>query len=454
MSYVQPTDSTTKWKVRLRKWWPLLLWLGFSGGTVLLFEVGPFVYDVPNLFFLLLYLIAAHAAVILGFRSGCESRALLCRVSPIEEKTTRIIAILGCIALISIAVAVADDLSRGLSLTHVIEDPLGSRDAWQDENNLGMRYIDVLLGAATLPFIGLGIYAWRNCGRSIRVLVSTVLVMYSFHAVIGASRATFFALGCVFTIALSCCIASGRMKVKPVRWAIISLSLLIALLLYSSFIAQSRGGSVIEDYAEFASENFDTRPEVIGLIEKLPPVSQAAILQGAYYFTHSYKYLARCLDMDYAGSTYGLGFSRFLTRTYTKLSGSDALERRVYFERLVLEDRESPGIWCTGYAWIASDWTFPGSLIVLFILGRWLAQSWRESVAGLGIAAVPVMCWTFFIAVMLPIDCALSDYGALISFAVSLTAWKAARRLYLDPATGARKRPGLQHGIPLRESGT
>jgi hypothetical protein len=267
--------------------------------------------------------------------------------------------------------------------------------------------------------------------------------------VIGASRATFFGLGCVILIAVNCSIASGRIKVRVARFALNIAVVLAALLLYSSFIAQFRTGNQNVDYAEYASENFETRSEAIDLIKKLPPLSQAAVLQGALYFSHSYKYLARCLEMNYVGSTYGFGFSPFLTRTYTKISGSSDLERRVYFQRLVLEDGDSPGIWVTGYAWLASDWTFPGSLIILFALGLFLAQSWREAIAGVSIAAVPVMCWTFFIVVMLPIDFALSEYGDIISFVVSIVTWRIVRRRYLYRKNGIIGRPGLQYESPL-----
>jgi hypothetical protein len=420
----------------------------------LLFEVGPYLYDVTNPRALLLYLIAAHFAVLIGYRSAWKSNFSYRQIHREGDRTARIFRVLAAAAVLSIVIFLADDFSRGLSINHVIEDPLASRDAWQeDDAGLGLRYVAVLLDAATIPFVGIGIFSWKICGWKSRLLLAVVVFLHALHAVIGASRATFFALGWIVVIALASCIASGRMKLKPARWAISSVSLLIVFVLYSSFIAQTRTGSVITDYAEFATENFDTRPAVIDLVRKLPPLSQAAVLQGAYYFSHSYMYLARCLQMDYAGSTYGFGFSRFLTRTYTKLSGSDALERRVYFERLVFEDHESPVIWVTGYAWIASDWTFPGSLIVLYVLGRWLAQSWREAVAALSTAAVPVMCWTFFIAAMLPIDCALSDYGSLISFAMSLIVWRVSRR-YPAKESGIRPHSGLRRGIALTGSAT
>jgi hypothetical protein len=413
-----------------RKGWiegvPLFLWLGISGATIFLFEAGPYIYDVPNHGVLILYLVLAHAAVILGYRSGWHSPRPAQRAHLSNERIVRVIAILGAVACLSILIALAGDASKGLNMNLAFEDPLAARDVWMSDENLGIRYIAVLLDAATLPFVGLTIFNWRLCPTKLRLFFGSVVLLNLCDAVIGASRASIFSLGCVSLIAIVGGMASGGLKVKVIRMSLIFATALASFVVYSSFIAQSRQGNVIADYSEFVSAHFETRPAVVDMIGRLPLTSQAAILQGSYYFSHSYKYLGRCLAMDFEGTTYGLGFSRFLTRSYTKLSGDGELEKRVYFQRLI-EEGESPSLWMSGYGWIASDWTFTGSVIPLFILGRWMALSWRDSLAGSSVTGPCVLCWLFFIAAMLPIDCALSGYGALISVASSLWAWNQSR---------------------------
>lgn len=103
-----------------------------------------------------------------------------------------------------------------------------------------------------------------------------------------------------------------------------------------------------------------------------------------HYPTHGYRGLALNLDTAFSDPTAwteGRGSSRAVDSYWEQYVGGSAFDET--FPALT-EKRtgwSATTSWATVYPWLASDFSWPGVLILMFFLGRWTARMWLRSVS-------------------------------------------------------------------------
>ena len=137
---------------------------------------------------------------------------------------------------------------------------------------------------------------------------------------------------------------------------------------------------LIGNYATFsvATERENSLWNVI-LPQKIKPI--ATYLTS--YFCHGYTGLSLAMEEDFT-SSYGLGFSDFLRHNVSKLFGGQAFEDKIYENTYMHKIAESHG-WETGSVWSsffifpASDISFPGTILLVFLIGFLFGLSWKDT---------------------------------------------------------------------------
>ena len=164
------------------------------------------------------------------------------------------------------------------------------------------------------------------------------------------------------------------------------------------------------------------------LVYYLAPDQQVGVLALTGYITHGYFGLSLALDEPFVPA-FGVGNSMFLTRQAARIMGSPEILDLPYPNRL-----EKRGIWDayifwpSFYAWIASDVSFPGTILVVFLIGRFFAQSWIDTISGKNPIAVIMLSYYIIMLYYFPANNTVAQAGESLSgLCVTFIIWRLSR---------------------------
>ncbi|WP_310528418.1 hypothetical protein, partial [Nocardioides sp.] len=150
------------------------------------------------------------------------------------------------------------------------------------------------------------------------------------------------------------------------------------------------------------------------------------------YVTHGYKGLDLAMQEPFR-PTWGLGFSEFGRHNVLRLIGhadrEDDVVERTYAGQI--DERWPVGqLWGTFFIHPASDIGFPGTVVLLALIGFLFGLSWRDTL----VRRDPLACGVFFhlciLVIYIPANNQLFQGGELtIGFTVLVAAWLWRRRL-------------------------
>jgi hypothetical protein len=407
---------------RLRRYLPLaglLSWLLF---TVALFELGPYPYArVGNRPLLYLYLAAVHGALWLGYWRGSRSqgRGVRGRV-PVLAVAKGALAIAVLVVLANVATTGGGDLARvRLALTDPAAAYIGSTLRRADVFN----YVAIFTAPINILALGLGTYCWGVLGARWRVALVLVFGFMVLTSIGAAVRSGMVAPAVIVSAAGAAAMASRRVRPSMRRTmlaAAVAASALVGFFAYSSFLVEKRI-SMDMVINPVSLERPDTSNAMYAL---LPVRWHTSASVTAWYLSHSYARLGRALELPLEGVGLGVANSAFLMRNVTRLTGWD-LEQVSYGMRL---DRETGSggfgvFWSTMYAWIASDLTFPGSVLAIFLLGYLLALTWSDVLRRDNALAAAAFACLVFLAFSLPMSNPLQDGPGITTFAGIPALW-------------------------------
>jgi hypothetical protein len=202
-----------------------------------------------------------------------------------------------------------------------------------------------------------------------------------------------------------------------------------ALLVFLSFFGtavSSRTGSYIEARyfsAAKISPNYDNF-----MMSFLGDQSTSTLLGLDIYLTQGYYALSLSLKEPFV-PMFGAGNSMFVSRQVARITGDDQIERMSYPARIEKYGWDAQGLWSSIYPWIASDVSFPGTLLVVFIIGRLFALSWLDTLNGANPFAVVMFSQFLIMLYYFPANNQLLQSGeGFAAFWVTLALWRRTRR--------------------------
>lgn len=164
----------------------------------------------------------------------------------------------------------------------------------------------------------------------------------------------------------------------------------------------------------------------------LPAEVKPAIVGVIRYMTHGFNNLSLCLGLPFEW-TYGVGNSLVLTQYAEKLAGEGEIFRKTYPGRAEQQYGYEAGLrrWHTIYPWLASDFTFPGVVVVMAVLGWVFSVVLGDAIGAKNPIATSLACYflimTFYFSANNQV---LQNSAQCVPFLLTILWWWATRGRY------------------------
>lgn len=351
--------------------------------TVILFAFGPWDWGIDNPLILYPYLLGSQIALYLGYITGLK-----------HNKPKRI----RCVPLNLIKASILFNYIIFIPLIYVRSggnymyaikgffDP-GlvydlSRDAVLPYNIT--EYVNIVISPLTWSLTPWIIYYWELLSTKIRIagllgiFVGTVLP----YVASGTNKGLFDILFVLIGIVLFQYLAKIKSRkaffnFKSLKFASIIIVIFIMLAYYFGQNIEQRLGT--RDFVEATALN--ARAENANVSDEfmksdLSPSVKGTVIALTSYITQGYYGCSLALKEDFV-PTYGIGNSRFLSWLIGDLVFKKAVSNNTYPKRVSDKTNWDVNItWSSIYPWFASDFTFLGTYVIVFLIGYLLAKSW------------------------------------------------------------------------------
>lgn len=362
------------------KWILAYLWATFA-----LSLVGPVRYIDYDWGLVLIFMFFVSLGVAAGFRSkdpasgtcdGRGTRVALLRVVEVAlilSLTLEVLLLLSYLAQYSFSNA-SELLARFLNIGDVYRSSLAAARADTDVNRL--RQVITLLGLVKQVAI-VGFVWYRQKLRRLAPVFYAFLVLYMTNALV--FKGTQKEVGDLLIYAVGAMLlartyrSGGRQKIGK---GAIGASLAAVSLF--GFIQVSRAqtyGMSLESYGNrfFTFDGNSIAYKLFGAKVGFATATLAHYVSGGYYG------LSKSLSMPFVW-TGGLGNSFALSSYANQYLGlPDMLQHSYPFRAQLATGYSATMYWSTAFPWLASDLTWAGTVVAVFLIARAYAIAWREA---------------------------------------------------------------------------
>ena len=389
--------------------------------TIFLFEYGPIKWKIPSHSKLISFLLVYIFAFVLGyvFQMHRKKRSNSKLINEFSNPDNNSFGLLGGtsvehITFIFVLSSVYSIFKHIILTTHYYGsldfsaflridlaatyfDRLGS-------DVQGTWYIQLLNFTSVLDafwFI-LGILYFKRLKVSYKCLFFTAIVFSSLYNVMSGTMISWailvFRLIPVFFIGLYKATYSKKIQTKRKSRKIIILIILVCVIFVFLF------SSVQESRSEYMGKELEYNEGTLGRFieeERDIPVIGTVLRSVDMYIVNGYCGMAYGLELE-PKFTYGIGFSRDFARLINQNFGFDVSDY-TYPQRIEDEYGWLNGrYWPSAFTWFASDWTFYGIPILMFIFGAFLCNVWYSALYENSIVATALSSWLWIGIIFLP----------------------------------------------------
>lgn len=408
---------------------PIVFFLTYLNFTIFLFAFGPWpypVHDGTNLYF---FLACAHLALFCGYLSAAFKNAggYYGRYS------------IHRLIVLSIFINLLFLIPTSLFRTGSVIPPV-----WTAFRNLGgaytasrllrqeqtpiVEYIRAGFGPIMFLLLPLVVFYWKKLGlrtRFISLVAMAGNIMIGLS--IGANRELFFPLFLFILLSFARYISESR-KLRLNRYIVPAIIVAFIFIVFFTNTMLSRSSGTVTYY--FAPLRISADQNNV-LIKNLPEMAKFAFVRLSGYLSQGYYALYLSLEKPFI-PMFGVGNSMFLTRQAIRITGFQELAYMSYPDRILLADGwDSYHQYTTMYPWIASDVSFPGVIVVMFVLGRLMAQSWLDTLQAKNPFAVAVFGQFCIMLIAAPtVNWVVNNAEGFATFWGLLTIWAFTRKRY------------------------
>ncbi|MBN1919615.1 MAG: hypothetical protein JW892_00095 [Anaerolineae bacterium] len=419
-----------KWSASLRLF-PIVFFLTYLSLTVLLFAFGPWPYPVQNGAKLYFYLFCTHVALLIGYLTAANRKpgGYYGRWS------------VGHLVVISSVISAllffpTSKLTTG-SYFPDIRGALGNlgiayfrSQALRQEGVPVVMYMRIFLAPFTIVLLPLTVFYWGQLRPFLRrlalvVALGDLVLSVSIGTNAGVARFLFIAVWLLFASSVS---KGRRLQRRRPGGRVLVLGVIAFVLIFSFFTSTmlSRGSSVRRYYSStlgvYADENHI-------LMRSFPPELQVGVAGLSSYITQGYYALYLALDEPFV-PMFGVGNSQFLFRQAARIVGMPEILDLPYPVRLQKYGWDAYGHWSTIYPWLASDLSFPGTILLMFLIGHLFAMAWLDTLNRLNPFAVVMFSQFLIMLLYFPANNQLLQGGeGLVAFWSTLILWLLTRTI-------------------------
>jgi hypothetical protein len=428
--YMEQRTMTLSLWIRLL---PILFFLTYLNLTVFLFAFGPWPWPVKDGTKLYTFLAFAHVALLLGYLSAAFNKPRG------YYGKWRMEGLVVASLAVNLLLLIPTSISRtGSFIPNVLAGITSPGTVYFDsiilrgERTNLVEYIRIILGPLLFLLFPLVVYYWQRLKWAIKGLATfSILSFIGIYVATGTNKAIAdFLLITPWLILAS--YKAGFFKLsRRLKLAIIVLGLIAVYLFFWFFTSgqvSRRGSSTVYGYFPYSDTHAD-RDNF--LVRDLPPMAQSGVIGMTSYLTQGYYALYLSLDKPFV-PMFGIGNSMFLYRNASKLTGNPEIEKKPYPVRIEADGWDAYATWSSIYPWLASDFSFPGTILVVFLIGRFLAQAWVDAMRGNNPFAIAALAQFLIMIYYFPANNQVLQTGeGLTSFYFILILWLLTRRKYV-----------------------
>jgi hypothetical protein len=409
---------------------PIVVILGYLCLTVLLFATSPWAYPVQAPQLLYGFLVLAHAALLAGYLWAVRSPPGGYRG---RWSITEIVALSVAVNLVLLYPTAVFRTGGSIDVASALDDPgrayAASFAARFGDSTPTIEYVRMLLGPIIVLLLPMTVFYWSRLGVGIRLLAI---------AAQGGVVAMFMAMGTNKAIADTVMLTpwiiaaghlSGISRLSRKSILAIGITAVVGLAGFGMFFTKTQGtrtgssASVGYFAATGVKADYDNF-----MIRDLSPEAQIGVLGINLYVTQGYYALSLALDEPFV-PMWGFGNSMFLYRQVAKFTGDASISESPYPVRIERKGWDAYQLWSSIYPWLASDFSFPGTILVVFLIGVGFARSWRDTLQGENPFAVAVFGQFVVMLLYFPANNQLMQAGeSFIAFWVTLALWISTRK--------------------------
>jgi hypothetical protein len=429
----QPSSAWTSTTIEHSRWvrlLPLTFFFVYLNFSVFLFVMGPWDWPLERKGPLYLFLGAAHVALVLGYLSGASKPSAgyagKWSVKRLIGLSVFInLALLGPTALYRIGPGGGDLLA---GLFNPGEAYLQSAIV-REQATPTVEYVRTLFGPLLFLVLPLAIFYWNELSRSLRILsVASIAGIAIMFIAMGTNKALADIVVLTPWMLLTARYA-GRIRFGRKRVLITAIVTVLAIGAFLAFFTStqntrsgsaSKYGYLSKPHVSVDYNNF--------MVRNLSPEAAVGVVGIVSYMSAGYFALYLSLDEPFV-PTYGVGNSYFAARQVARLTGNNDITLRPYPMRIEERGWDAYGMFSSIYPWLASDVTFPGTIVIVFLIGRLFAVVWKDSLRGDNPFAIAMLAQLLIMLFYFPANNQALQFGEGFSaFWVILFLWWRERR--------------------------
>jgi hypothetical protein len=412
---------------------PGLFFFLFLGFTVLVFAYGPWPWPVQDGTRLFTFLAASHLAFAIGYFFGAIRKGRDYHGS--ISIPNAVIWSIGVTLFLVYPTMVAVTGKLVPNIIGAIVDP-GSAyvEAYLRRQGGGgvVDFARLLVGPFLFAVVPLGIFYWRYCSPWIRgAFIVTSLATVIAYIAIGTNRQIFMTVVLIpfILIAAQC---ARTLKISRIS-AVISSVLVISLFTVGAYFfaatqATRPGSFAVNLYFPLTGTFVDSEHPISKNVDDRTKI---LFNSGTLYIAHGYYALYKALDEPFT-PMFGAGNSDFFRRQIERFTGQNDLFQYTYPGKLEAYGWKPDLVWSSAYTYFASDLSFPGTVLLMGVIGFLFALTWLDTLRAKNPFAVAMFANFVLMLLMLPgANERLQDGEGFTAFWVILIAWLLTRQKFV-----------------------
>lgn len=381
-------------------WVPMKIVQVYLTLVFLLFIFGPWPWPLNNSLLVYFYLFLAQALLYLGYFLSVRRKKITVYISQlrlVKIPTGYSIRFIRFLLILSFIIFIPNYLVRtGLttfSINELFNNFIGGlvnpSEQYIDRMNMtdtnSMSTLLVVITGITAPFrwllIPLSIINWDKLKLfdRIGVIAFIALDVMSWIA-IGTNKGIFdniFII--VFSLLIKTYMDSSKVKFRSksnkgkIILIFLSVTMLIAAIAYMTKAIKSRF-TTYNYYSPSANIWVDFNSPIISIT---PDFLKDTLVVVSSYITQGYYGLSLALREGFSMS-FGFGNSWFLLNVFERITGNMNLAENTYPFKIIKYGWDPYINWQSFYTWIASDFSFIGTLILMILIGYVFGEVWKS----------------------------------------------------------------------------
>lgn len=412
---------------------PVIFFIGYLNLSVFLFAFGPWDWPVKDGTKLYVFLASAHAALFFGYLVAAFEKP----GGYYGRFKVQHIVILSLVVNLLLLLPTSA-FRTGSAIPNIVAGLANPGEVYRTTNEIRgqgggvAEYVRIVLSPILSLLMPLTFYYWGYLKPFVRYLsVFSMLSFLAIYVAIGTNKGI-----ADFVLLVPCLILarylSGRLKLSRPRIIIAAVLAMFAFGAFFSFFAATQKSRMGTEELVTSFPILNIKADLNNFIVRpLPDELKAPAVVLINYLTQGYYGLYLSLEKPFV-PMFGVGNSTFLYFNAIKITGMKEIEKMPYPIRIGEDGWDGYGKWSTIYPWIASDVSFPGTILVVFLIGRLFALSWIDTLKGSNPYAVAIFTQFLIMLFYFSANNQVMQTGeALFGFYGLLLMWLYTRRKYV-----------------------